>query len=663
VGAPARDVVVPAIPAGQVTALLVDADRSFVQFAREELNQTRGQPVRLLHAATLAEAGDILAAQPVAVVLLDRTLLDGDGLEWLKTRRPQLKAGVVVLLGESRVLDQAPIASGAHELLIKAHLDGNHLAGAIRCAAERERTRQDLLQSREHFQSLIEHARDLITVVDESGQVVYQSPAAATLLGTPPHTHHGASFAELVHPEESTRARRLLDAVFASDETLRGEFRLPHADGSMRTFEVVASRMRTAAGERRAVLNARDISERCRAEEALRLREGQLQQAQKMEAVGRLAGGIAHDFSNILTVIAGACERLQEDIAKGRAEPGQVQVVLRHCARATALTRQLLAFSRLQTIAPRVLDLGQVVRRSSELITQLTGTQVRTEIDVAPDLRPIEADPVQIEQVLMNLAINARDAMSDRGGVLQIVVRNVEITPSDAVADPTLSAGSYVRLDVSDNGHGMSGEVQARAFEPFFTTKDSTKGTGLGLATVYGIVTQNRGRIRIDSAVDRGTRFEIHLPASTSPPQSEPMLEESDGISNRTPEQPLASTILIAEDDPDLRGLLSETLLARGYTVVEAGGPDEAVTAISAEGPQIDLLLTDLIMPGGSGRDLARRMRVHSPRLKVLYMSGYGEPGTETGALLAPGDPFLAKPFTRQQLLSAIGSLLGTAAA
>ena len=393
----------------------------------------------------------MIAQVPVAVVLLDRWLPDGDGLEWLRAHRSALQAGVLVLTESGSEDEPSPVALGAQDLLVKSSLDGDHLAHAIRYAADRERTRQELLQSRAHFQSLIEHSTDLITVVDETGLVVYQSPAAATLLGTPPDSHHGATFAELVHPEDAARARELVDAVFARSVTPRGEFRLPHADGSMRTFDVVASLLTLDGGPDRAVLNARDITDRCRAEDALRLREDQLRQAQKMEAVGRLAGGIAHDFSNLLTVIAGVCEQLQDDIRRDAADPEQVNVILRHCARATALTRQLLAFSRQQPVTPTLIDLGALLDRATELIVQLLGPAVTFETDVEEGLKAVEADPVQMEQVLMNLAINARDAMPD-GGTIRVVLRNVVVTPAEAALRPPMTAGAYVRLDVTRYG-------------------------------------------------------------------------------------------------------------------------------------------------------------------------------------------------------------------
>jgi len=650
---PATDAAETATSTDAVTALLVDADRSFVQFAREELNQTVGAPVCLLHAATLQEASAVLADTSVGVVLLAQELPDGSGLDWLKSRRASLQSGVLILKRDLPRGESSSLAmEDGRDVLVKSRLDGDALASAIREAADRERTRQQLLESREHFQSLIEHARDLITVIDESGHIIYQSPATASLLGTPPHVHHGSSFVELVHPEDAARARQLIERVFADDHTPGGEFRLPHADGSMRIFEVMASRMVRSGTPCRAVLNARDITERRQAEDALRVRETQLRQAQKMEAVGRLAGGIAHDFSNVLTVIAGACERLQDDIARGQASAGQVDVVLRHCARATALTRQLLAFSRHQTIAPRVVALGALVNRAAELVSQLIGEHIRLEVDVEDDLNPVEVDPVQMEQVLMNLAINARDAMP-AGGTLRVAARNVTVTTGFAAQHPPMLPGQYVRLEVIDTGTGMNAETQARAFEPFFTTKDPTRGTGLGLATVYGIVTQSRGHVWIDSAPGRGTRFEIHLPVSEPRQDAGEMVGEAPvAEASGTP------TILVTEDDPDLRELLRETLAARGYQVVEAGSPSEAVRVAGGYAAGIDLLLTDLMMPGGSGRELARRMRALSPRLKVLFMSGYGEPGTG-GVQLEPGDPFLAKPFTRQQLLQAIAGLVG----
>jgi CheY-like chemotaxis protein len=240
------------------------------------------------------------------------------------------------------------------------------------------------------------------------------------------------------------------------------------------------------------------------------------------------------------------------------------------------------------------------------------------------------------------------------GGLLRIVVRNVTVAAGRADLHPPMTPGKYVRLEVVDNGQGMTAETRARAFDPFFTTKGPSRGTGFGLATVAGIVTQSRGYVWVDSAPGRGTRFTIHLPASEAQAECEPTQEVRP---QRT--QPLASTILVTEDDPDLRSLLSETLTDRGYLVVEAGSAAEASAAVGVHGGQIDLLLTDLIMPGGTGRDLARRIAADWPRVKVLYMSGNDEPGSGHRALLDPGVPFLAKPFTREQLLHAISDLLG----
>jgi signal transduction histidine kinase len=447
----------------------------------------------------------------------------------------------------------------------------------------------------------------------------------------------------------------LIEQVCSGEVTPRTEVRLPHADGSLRTFEVIASAMAPSGEGRRAVLNARDITERRHAEDALRVREEQLRQAQKMEAVGRLAGGIAHDFSNVLTVITGACDRLQETIARGQADTRQIDVILRNCGRATALTRQLLAFSRQQTVAPQIVDVRALITGASDLLADLVGSHVQVDVHVEPDLSPIEIDPVQLEQVLMNLAINAGDAMPD-GGHLRLIGRNVTVLQGGpTLLRPPVAPGEYVRLEVIDTGHGMTADTRSRAFEPFFTTKGPNRGTGLGLATVYGIVTQSRGHISIDSAPGKGTRFEMHFPARAGlVPPAVPLASAASQT-----ESAHKATILVAEDDPDVRSLLCDTLIARGYTVVEAGGVGEATRAARQHAGSIDLLLTDLVMPGGSGRELARQIATSKPRLRVLYMSGFGDAGRQGSALLEPGDPFLAKPFTSRQLLDAVSALLG----
>jgi PAS domain S-box-containing protein len=626
--------------------LIVDDDETYAAFVRETLSKSAGPALQLLHASSLVAAEAILESTQVSVVLLDVHLPDGDALHWLRTRRSKIQAAVIALTGEANYSAGSPIVAGAQDFLVKAQIDPDQIVRSIRYAADRERARHQLLKSREYFQSLIERARDLITVVDEHGLVLYQSPATAHILGVPPDELLGRSLFELLNSADVRVVEKMLLKLFVGqDEESGGQIDLAHKDGTMRTLEVVASRIPSVAGRRRAVLNSRDITERRRAENELR-------QAQRMDAIGRLAGGIAHDFSNVLTVVTVACEKMRDAAIGGRvADLAQIDAILRNCGRAASLTRQLLAFSRQQTLAPEPLDLGALVGSTGQLLRQLIGEDIVLGLDIAPGLRPIEADRVQIEQVLMNLAINARDAM-ESGGALQISLRNVDISEAFAQMHPPMPPGPYVLLEVSDTGYGMTDVIRARAFEPFFTTKAARNGTGLGLSTVYGIVKQSGGYIWIDSEPGRGATFSIYL----APVDAIPAVPVPKAQSVKGPVR--AATILLTEDEDDVRSLLYDMLCASGYTVLEAQDSKDALARADAYQGTIDLLLTDVVMPGGTGRTLARAMAERRPNLKVLYMSGYPEYGAAPGTVLEPGVPFLPKPFTRELLLEQLRSLL-----
>jgi two-component system, cell cycle sensor histidine kinase and response regulator CckA len=453
--------------------------------------------------------------------------------------------------------------------------------------------------------------------------------------------------------EDIAHAQELLAAAFAGNEAASsGELGVRHVNGTTRTLDIVASRIPSVGGSRRVVLNARDVTERLHATEAIRERDKQLRQAQKMEAVGRLAGGIAHDFSNVLTVITGACERLQDRVGSVAGAGADIETILRNSDRAASMTRQLLAFSRQQTLAPQPLDLGLLVRKATHLLKRLIGEHIELAIDLPQQVFAVEADLTQLEQVLMNLAINARDAMVD-GGSLRISLRTISVDAEFATSHPPMTAGEFVLLEVTDTGTGMSAETQARAFEPFFTTKDPAHGTGLGLSTVYGIIKQSGGYIWIDSEPGRGTTFRIYLPpTSATPVQAEPPKAAARGPMK-------AATILLAEDEEDVRTLLCELLESHGHRVLAASSPAEAQVVSGAYRGNIDLLLTDVVMPGGTGRDLARQLLARRPELKVLYISGYPEHGTSPGKVLESGAPFLPKPFTRDLLLAKLKEILG----
>ena len=394
-----------------------------------------------------------------------------------------------------------------------------------------------------------------------------------------------------------------------------------------------------------------DITERKRAEQALRQSEAQLRQVQKMEAVGQLAGGVAHDFNNLLTVITGRTELLLLRLAADDPHRRDVELVRKTADRAASLTQQLLAFSRKQMLQPRVLDLNGVVAGMAQMLKPLIGETIELETSLDPLLGRVKADPSQIEQIILNLAVNARDAMP-QGGRLTIETGNVDLDSAFVEAHPGASAGSHAMLSVRDTGTGMSAEVQAHLFEPFFTTKGVGKGTGLGLATVYGIVKQHGGYVRIESAAGSGTTVRIYLARFAVVPDA------SAAPAAEVPAVVGSGTVLVVEDEGELRDLATEVLGLAGYSVLSAGGPSEALEVARHHTGPIHLLLTDVVMPEMSGRDLADRLVHTRPGLKVLYMSGYTDDAIVHHGVLDPSTVLLQKPFTPDRLTRMVGDLL-----
>jgi signal transduction histidine kinase len=382
--------------------------------------------------------------------------------------------------------------------------------------------------------------------------------------------------------------------------------------------------------------------------------EQRLRQAHKMEAVGRLAGGVAHDFNNLLTIIRGHSDLLAERI-KDDSQTKNVEQVRKAADRAVAMTRQLLAFSRMQVLQPRALDLNSVIQEMSKMLPRLIGENI--EYSCVPSAGPatVMADPGQIEQVLMNLAVNARDAMPD-GGKLQVRTANVELSAEEAAKRPAMGPGKYVLVRVSDTGHGMNEETKAHIFEPFFTTKEVGKGTGLGLATVYGIVKQSGGFIWVESVPGRGTEFEIYLPATSA-------AAGTTAVSATTRSLPRgAETILVVEDEAGVRDLAGEFLRAAGYKVLEAHDGEDALEVVARYSGRIDLLLTDMVMPRMSGKKLAEHLRLTRPGLKVVLMSGYAQFNAE-GAEPSPDPMMISKPFSMTSLVEKMDEVLHGVAA
>ncbi len=405
-----------------------------------------------------------------------------------------------------------------------------------------------------------------------------------------------------------------------------------------------------------------DLTELRRSERALRQSEEQLRQAQKMDAVGKLAGGIAHDFNNLLMIIRGDSDLMLRRLPAGHPLRPNAEGIREAADQAATLTRQLLAFSRKQVLAPRLVDLNAIVASVHAMLQRLLGETINLVMVTAPDLGGVTADPGQLEQMILNLCVNARDAMPD-GGRLTVRTENVDLDEAAAGRWSDGRPGPYVMLEVSDTGAGMDEETRSHLFEPFFTTKEQGKGTGLGLSTVYGIVKQSGGHIAVESEVGRGSTFRIYLPRVAAPPPAEPRrAPEPATARGSAPGESLApgrgETILLVEDAQRVRAVVREILEMTGYTVLEARHGAEAVEVATRHAGPIHLLVTDVVMPQMSGRELAQRLATLRPDLKVLYMSGYTDDAIVRHGVLASGIAFLSKPFTPDALALKVRELL-----
>jgi signal transduction histidine kinase len=386
---------------------------------------------------------------------------------------------------------------------------------------------------------------------------------------------------------------------------------------------------------------------------AEKVAEEQLRDAQKMEAIGRLAGGVAHDFNNLLTVIAGYSDLVLNEMKEQDRFRTELEEIYKASERASALTRQLLAFSRRQRLEPQVLDLNSVVIDMDRLLRRLIGADIDLVMKVNSGIGSVLADPGQIEQIIMNLAVNARDAMPG-GGKLTIQTDNVELDDEYVRLHADARPGAHVMLAVSDTGTGMEDSTRARIFEPFFTTKEQGKGTGLGLATVYGIVKQSGGNIWVYSEPGRGTTFKVYLPI-TAAAAAAPAVRRSPAI------RPAAATgtVLVVEDDDAVRGFVRSVLDAAGYTVIDSGDPKQALELCARDARTIHLLLTDIVLPGIGGRELAGRMTAARPGLRVVFMSGYTDDAIIHRGGLDPSAAFVDKPIAAAALLAKLSEVLG----
>lgn len=509
------------------------------------------------------------------------------------------------------------------------------------------RIRHQLVEREELFRLISENAADMIAVVDANGQRLYNSPAYAHILGYTPEDLQGTSGFDQIHPDDRPLVERAAREALAGGIAHIIQYRMRHKDGSWRILESRSSTIRDADGKvAKLVVVNRDVSERKNLEE-------QFRQSQKMEAIGRLSGGVAHDFNNLLGVIIGYAEFLDERLDAEDPLRGSAGEILKAGKRAASLTRQLLAFSRQQVLDPKIVNLNGAVSDIDKLLRRLIGEDVELSTTLDPHLGMVKADQSQLEQVIMNLAVNARDAMP-QGGHLIIQTENMVMDEKFVRRYPyPVQPGPYVCLTVTDTGTGMDAETKARAFEPFFTTKEKGKGTGLGLSTVYGVVKQSGGYIDIYSSPGMGTSFKIYLPRVNDVSISDSSGPVSTDSFNGD------ETILLAEDESSLRTLTRNTLELSGYQVLEAKDGVDALALSEEHAGTIDLLLTDVVMPGMGGRNLAQELIRRRPNLKVLFMSGYTGQTVGAQGPIDPGSAFISKPFTRNALTRKIREVLG----
>ena len=591
------------------------------------------------------------------VILSDYKLPAYDGgaaLAFAREHRPDIP----FILVSGAVGEEAAVGclvGGATDYVLKGHL--SHLIPSLQRALReaedrqaRKRAEQALLLSEQRYRRLFEAAKDGILLLDAvTGHVLDANPSVLDLLGYSAEQVLGRSPAEVGICGNDAATHAAFVELTSRDYVRLSGVRLFSANGQFVDVEFVGSGYEVDA-QRIIQVNVRDISERRRLENELR-------QSQKLEAVGRLAGGVAHDFNNMLTVINSYTELALKSLPPDHPLQSDLEEVRKAGIRAARLTGQLLAFSRKQIMKLVICSPNSVIVDIERILRRVIGEDVELTLRLAPDLGNVLADPGQLEQVLMNLVVNSRDAI-DKGGAITIATLNSDIGHDVASARAEVRPGPYVTLSVSDTGSGMDDATVGRMFEPFFTTKSQGKGTGLGLPTVYGIVKQSGGFIDVESEVGKGTTIHIHLP------RQQGHVVEAETPPSTTDGASLASeTILLVEDDSSVRRLVHRVLSQRGYRVLSARSGTEALSLVADHKEPISLLLTDVVLPGMDGCDLARSLVAAQPTLKVIYMSGYT---AEAVLHLGPSEQqvtLIEKPFAVADLLHQIRSVLGSGAA
>jgi two-component system cell cycle sensor histidine kinase/response regulator CckA len=641
----------------------LEADKAVMDDLRDELALMNGEAERLLAARTLQARkverrtsvvifvggafgllGGIFAALFFTNRIARRVLhLQEQARDVAAGRplQPVVRGDDEIARLERTLVETSELLTARAEELHRVHEELE--ARVAQRTAELTAANEELRASKQFREAVVQSSPLAIWALDIQGKVTFWNPAAERIFGW--------TEAEVIgHPlpvvmEKDAQEHREWLQRFAAGESFSGiERRRQRKDGSPIDVMIWTAPLRDGEGRIRGVIAIdSDISQQ-------KLLEEQFRQSQKLEAVGRLAGGVAHDFNNLLTVIQGYNEMVANEAGQMPNVVDYTREVAYAAGRATALTAQLLAFSRRQISQPKIVDLNEVVTHSMKLLRRVIGEDIEIVAQLDPQLGRVKVDPIHIDQVIMNLVVNARDAMT-HGGRITIETRNQQLDAEYAGRHIGVSPGAYCMLAITDTGTGMTPELRSRIFEPFFTTKEAGRGTGLGLSIVYGIVKQNQGEIIVYSEPGRGTTFKVYLPA----------VEAGAGSAEldvRTAEAPGSESILLCEDDPKIRVLVEKMLARQGYRVITAESPEDALRIAAERTEPIDLLLTDVVMPRMNGFDLAKGITSKRPEMKVLYMSGYTDNHLAGGLELPPDLPFLQKPFTAAGLSEMVRQVL-----
>ncbi len=624
--------------------LLVEDDSSWTETLINMLEDGDGT-FQVVQVRSLQEGLSRLCAEPVDALLVDERMLGKrtSVLAKIHARFPSLPI-IVLNSQEEEAQGKLFLDAGASECVVRETLGSALLKKVLMYSVDRKRAGSALRESEERFRELFENAKDIIFTLDLEGNVTSLNKSAEEVFGWTREEAREINIKEIVTPEHLSLSGQMMRRIVNDEPQQQFEIGILRKDGKKVLLEVSARLVQSKGAKKGVQGIARDITER-------RDLENRIRQSQKLDAIGRLSGGLAHDFNNLLCIITGHAELLSDRLSPEHPGTKNAVQIRKAVDSASSLVRQLLAFSGKQVFHPETLNLNEIVVETEKLLGCLVGEHIEFRISLNPAVGIVRVDPVQIEQVIVNLIFNARDAMQ-QGGKLTLATNNVDLAEDCRSKRLTIPAGKYVTLSVTDNGCGMDEETQNRIFEPFYTTKELGKGTGLGLATVYGIVKQSGGNIAVYSEPGQGTTFTIYLPRIGAP--------SVDELSGRleSDSRLATETILLFDNDEALRTIAKKLLRSGGYAVLEAENGREALRIARAFGGPIHLLLTDVVMPGMGGKQLAREFASLRPAAKVLYMSGYSDDGIVYSGRAGDKSIFLEKPFTRAILLQRVRRVL-----